>query len=179
MDIRTLIKERRSIKKIEKNTFISDQLVKEAVELAAYAPNHGMREPWRVIWVKKDKLKDYAEHFSNAAFKGDAEKKMKQIETMSKLSGILIIVGKRDRRQRQLVEDILAIGAYMQTLSLFLHDQGVGTCIKTPPALLDIDLNQHLEISMDEVIYGQIFMTVIPEQVEIKERKNEKLLTEY
>lgn len=179
MDIRNLIQERRSIKKIEENSYVADALVEEAVKLAAYAPNHGMREPWRVIWIKKDRLLAYAEEFANIAFKGDAEKKQKHIDTMVKLSGILIIVGKRDRRQRQLVEDILAVGGYMQTLSLFLHDQGVGTCIKTPPALLDPQLNQHLNISQDEVIYGQVFMTSLPEKSETKERKNENLLTEY
>ncbi|GGA99495.1 nitroreductase [Macrococcus hajekii] len=179
MSFKELVKNRRSIKKYETDSHVDDEAVKEAIELAAYAPNHGMREPWRVIWVKKDRIAEYAALFGEHSFKNDADKRQKHIDTVSKLGGILIIAGPIDRRQKQHLEDVLAVGGYMQTLSLALFDMGIGSCIKSPGSMFDPGLNEALNIKDNESIHGFVYLTDLPDDIEDKPRKNLNLLTEF
>lgn len=96
---------------------------------------------------------------------------MKQL----KLAGVLVIVGKRDRRQKENFEDLLAVGGFMQTLSLALFENGVGSCIKTQP-LSKSKMNDALNVQDDEIIYGVIYLTAQTEAPH-KERKKENLIT--
>lgn len=177
MELTHAIKERRSIKQYE-DTIVDDSMVKSAIELATYTPNHGMREPWRVIWVKKERLADFGQLFAEIAFKNNEEKYQSHIETVKKLAGVLVVVGKRDRRQKENLEDVLAIGGFMQTLSLALFENGVGSCIKTQPPYLNPKMNEALNIAGDEMIYGAIYLTAQTE-APYKERKNEQLITTF
>ncbi|WP_158552753.1 nitroreductase [Macrococcoides caseolyticum] len=175
MELKQAIKERRSIKQYE-DTTVDDSVVKASIELATYTPNHGMREPWRVVWVKKERLADFGQLFADIAFKNNEEKYQAHIETVKKLAGVLVIVGKRDRRQKENFEDLLAVGGFMQTLSLALFENGVGSCIKTQPPYLNPKMNDALNVRDDEIIYGVIYLTAQTEAPH-KERKKEHLIT--
>lgn len=177
MELKDAIQNRRSIKQYD-DTTVDESAVQRAIELATYAPNHGMREPWRIVWVKKERLKDYAEKFANIAFKNNTEKKIQHAEKTKLLAGILLIVGPRDRRQKENLEDILAIGGFMQTLSLALFEEKIGSCIKTQPPLLHPELSQHLGCEPDEMIYGAVYLTAQTE-AEYKPRKNTNLISIY
>lgn len=177
MDLKDAIKNRRSIKQYTDST-VDDKAVEKAIELATYSPNHGMREPWRVLWVKKERLEAYATQFAELAFKNNAEKQQKHIENTVLLAGILIIIGPRDRRQKENLEDILAIGGFMQTLSLALYAEGIGSCIKTQPPLLNPALSSALDVKDDELIYGAVYLTGTTE-AEFKPRKHYNLINKY
>ena len=41
---------------------IDDDKLYQAIEKAADAPNHGMREPWRIIHIAKDRLGEMSRH---------------------------------------------------------------------------------------------------------------------
>ena len=56
VELQEVISLRRSIKKFKHDMVINDEDVFKAIEQATDAPNHGMREPWRVIHVSKDRL---------------------------------------------------------------------------------------------------------------------------
>jgi len=179
VELQKAIVERRSCKTYNHHTTADDSIIKEMIQLASYAPNHGMREPWRVIWIKKNRLAEFAALFADHAFKNDSDKKEKHIETLSQLSGVLIVVGKYDRRQKQFLEDVLAVGAYIQNLSLLFHESGIGSCIKTPGVLTVPGFNNALSIAADEMIYSLIYLTDADGSAPIKERKNTELLTEW
>lgn len=179
MSIQDLIINRRSVKKFEQDSHFEDAKIQQAVELAAYAPNHGMREPWRVIWVKKDRLPAYGRLFAEVNFKNDSAKGQAFIDKAAKLGGILIIAGPVDRRQKQRLEDLLAVGGYMQTLSLLLFDAGIGSCIKTPASLAEPKFNEALGIHDNEMIHGLVYLTELPEETEDKPRKNINLISEF
>lgn len=177
MELQAAIKNRRSVKQYIDST-VDDAAVLRAINLATYTPNHGMREPWRVIWIKKERLVDYGATFANIAFKNNEVKINAHIEKTKLMAGILIIIGPRDRRQREHYEDVLAIGGFMQTLSLALFEEGIGSCIKTQPPLLNPELSSHLGCQDNEMIYGAVYLTAQTE-AEFKERKNSQLISEY
>ena len=58
MELQEAIANRRSIKKFKHDVEIDDKALYQAIEQAADAPNHGMREPWRMIHITKDRLGD-------------------------------------------------------------------------------------------------------------------------
>ena len=177
MELKDAIKNRRSIKQYV-DTIVEDSAVERAIELATFAPNHGMREPWRIVWVKKERLENYAQTFADVAFKNNTEKKIQHVDKTKILAGILLIVGPRDRRQKENLEDVLAIGGFMQTLSLALYEEKIGSCIKTQPPLLHPELSKHLGCEADEMIDGAVYLTAQTE-AEYKPRKNTNLISTY
>ena len=54
------ISNRRSVKKFKHDMVVDDQTVYDAIYKATDAPNHGMREPWRLVHISKDKLGDFS-----------------------------------------------------------------------------------------------------------------------
>ena len=54
---------------------IDDNALYEAIEKATDAPNHGMREPWRVVHVAKDRLGNMSEDITRFAFPDSPEKR--------------------------------------------------------------------------------------------------------
>lgn len=47
---------------------VDDQTVYDAIYKATDAPNHGMREPWRLVHISKDKLGDFSRDITRFAF---------------------------------------------------------------------------------------------------------------
>ena len=52
MELQDAIANRRSIKMFKRDMVIDDQVLYQAIEQSTYAPNHGMRQPWRVYRQK-------------------------------------------------------------------------------------------------------------------------------
>ena len=138
MELQEAIANRRSIKKFKHDVEIDDKALYQAIEQAADAPNHGMREPWRMIHITKDRLGDMSEAITPYAFPDSVDKQQDHYQTVTRLGGILVLVVKTDPRQRQNRENFFALGAYAQNLMLLLHEAGIGTCWKTPPYILNL-----------------------------------------
>ena len=75
MELQEVISLRRSIKKFKHDMVINDEDVFKAIEQATDAPNHGMREPWRVIHVSKDRLGDMSRDITRFAFPNSPKNK--------------------------------------------------------------------------------------------------------
>lgn len=117
MELQEAIKSRRSIKKFERDMYIDESALKKAIYEAADAPNHGMREPWRVVYVPKHKLGEMSREVSRYAFPRDHEKQQSHYDAVTNLGGFLAIVMKCDARQREENENYLAVGAFAQNLA--------------------------------------------------------------
>lgn len=57
-NIAKTIRERRSIKAGYIDKEVTQETVLNLLEDAVWAPNHGLREPWRFIFVPADRRKD-------------------------------------------------------------------------------------------------------------------------
>ncbi|WP_325168124.1 nitroreductase family protein [Mammaliicoccus vitulinus] len=56
--IKKAITERRSVKNYDYEMYVDEEKVFSLVDLATYAPNHGMREPWRLVYISKNKYQN-------------------------------------------------------------------------------------------------------------------------
>src|SRR5690625_4698554 len=58
--LKEVIKNRRAVKKGYTNEEVTEDLVRELLADASWAPTHGMREPWRFVFVHQDRLPTFA-----------------------------------------------------------------------------------------------------------------------
>src|SRR5699024_11325196 len=59
-ELAKVIRERRAVKKGYNNKKVTEEAVLELLEDAIWAPTHGMRQPWRFIFVGEDQKADFA-----------------------------------------------------------------------------------------------------------------------
>ncbi len=55
-----IIRERRAVKKGYNHEEVKEETVFALLQDAIWAPNHGMRQPWRFIFVGQDRRPDFA-----------------------------------------------------------------------------------------------------------------------
>ncbi|UXR72093.1 nitroreductase [Staphylococcus sp. IVB6240] len=181
MELQDAIKNRRSIKKFKHDMHIDDAAVHQAIIDAAEAPNHGMREPWRTVYVPKYKLGEMSREISRYAFPKEPEKQQSHYDAVTNLGGFVALIMKCDTRQREENENYLAVGAFAQNLLLLLYEQGIGTCWKTPQYIFNPKVRQAFGVLPDERLVGFIYLTDLKEEDKMKkcERKNRGLVTDF
>ena len=68
-----LIKERRSIRKFKPDK-VSNEILEELLEIASYAPNHRLTQPWRFIIYKNEGSKVLANIMAETVANGPKKK---------------------------------------------------------------------------------------------------------
>ncbi|MCU5747082.1 nitroreductase [Staphylococcus sp. SQ8-PEA] len=179
MELQEAIANRRSYKKFKHDMHIDDDVLYKSIERATDAPNHKMREPWRVVHISKDRLGDMSRDVGQYAFKGEDEKKQDHYNTVTKLGGILALIVKKDPRQKQNLENYMAFGAFAQNLMLLLHEAGIGTCWKSPQYIFMPEVRNVLGVQDDEDLVGLLYLTDQEERVAHRKRRMKNLITEY
>ena len=109
MELQEAISNRRSIKKFKHDMVIDDKALYDAVEKATDAPNHGMREPWRVVHVAKDKLGDFSQDITRFAFPDNPEKE-DHYNAVTNLGGLLLLILKMTLDKDKVVKNYFAFG---------------------------------------------------------------------
>lgn len=129
-----LIKNRRSVfpDQFDTNKKVDDQIIKQIVENATWAPNHGQTEPWQFSVFTGEGLKVLANFQSNLykeeagdAFKEDKYQKLKQQPL--KASHIISLATKRSNKKAiPEIEDIEAVACAAQNIYLSVAAYGLG-----------------------------------------------------
>lgn len=109
-------------------TPIPDALVREALEVATWAPNHHVTEPWRFILPGKNTVKkilDLCERLVCA--KKSAELARHKRESWSEKPGWLVVTCQRSEDELRQQEDYAACSAAVQNFMLYLWKAGLGS----------------------------------------------------
>ncbi|MGM9925447.1 MAG: nitroreductase [Bacillus sp. (in: firmicutes)] len=131
MDLTTIIKERRSVKRFEDRE-ISPGLVKELLDIAVWAPNHRLTEPWRFILIHGEgrvKLAETVREFRERKEPDPSKKKAEGEKVYNKLMSnpmFLMVVMKEDPNLVTREEDFAATCCLIQNFSLLAWEQGIG-----------------------------------------------------
>lgn len=138
MSVREAVTERRSIKNFNGEA-VSREVVMEILSDSRFAPNHGKREPWRFVVGAGENLKDIQALIREFAVPTWRELSPEALERQSVKfmtpGAILFVIVPEDARQKERLEDHMAIAAFMQNAQLLAWEKGIGTCIKTPAYL--------------------------------------------
>lgn len=109
-------------------TPVPEELVREAIDVATWAPNHHVTEPWRFL-VPGDKtvqkILDLCEQIVTAKKGADMARHKRQ--SWAEKPGWLIVTCQRSDDELRQKEDYAACSAAVQNLLLYFWKAGVGS----------------------------------------------------
>lgn len=145
------MKERRSIKTgyLQKEVLL--ELVEQLLEVAVWAPTHGLREPWRFIFVSSEQKEGFIDQLVQTFPKEMQENRRNYF---SQPAAFLIVVMKEDPRQKQWEEDYGAVSSLIQNFQLLAWEQKLGVVWKTNPHIYDPKVRELVGVEPGEKIVG-------------------------
>lgn len=158
---------------------VDDQTVYDAIYKATDAPNHGMREPWRLVHISKDKLGDFSRDITRFAFPDSPDKREDHFHAVTNLGGMLLLILKDDPRQRQSRENYFAFGAFAQNLMLLYTKRVLVLVGSRHNISLILKYEKALGVKDNEILAGFLYLTDLEEVPTKAKRKNKNLITEF
>mgnify|MGYP001821831100 FL=1 len=159
-------------------TPIPDELVREAIEVATWAPNHYVSEPWQFILPGEETVSRIIDLCGAmvAAAKGPelAEHKRK---TWSEKPGWLIITCRRSDDTLREREDYAACCAATQNLMLYFWKAGIGSKWTTGPITRDSRFFEIIDVDESEAFVVGMLWFGYPKITPTQSRQNADKVT--
>lgn len=175
LSVREAILQRRSVKSFNGQPVERDTLM-TVLEDAKWAPNHGTREPWRLIVACGKELYELhtlLREFGVAKWKELSEEELtKQMKKFVTPGAYVFVVVPEDVRQKERLEDYAAASSYIQNAQLLAWDLGIGACWKTPPFIDAPKFRDALGIKANERIISMLQFGYFDEMPKAKPRKD-------
>jgi len=182
MNVREAIETRRSIKKFNGKPVTKEALAK-IVEAGTWAPNHGTREPWRLVGAvgeSMDRMVDAIKEVAVPKWRDMSEEELQTALAKFMLPGaVLFIVVPEDARQKERLEDFGAASAMIQNMQLAAWEMEIGSCWKTPPFIDHPKFRSSLGIQPGERIISMLQFGYFDEAPKAKPRKDVNEILSY
>ncbi|WP_156856082.1 nitroreductase [Oceanobacillus sp. AG] len=162
-----IIRERRAIKKGYNDKTVTEEIVRELLQDARWAPTHGMREPWRFIFVGEEELPVFAKRV--AATYPEARQENRE-NYLNEPNAILVAVMDVPELEKQWDENFGAIATLIQNFWLLAWEKQLGVVWKTNPHIYDPKVKEILDVKDNEKIVGFIHLGYFDEKPTPKER---------
>lgn len=129
-----LVRHRRSVfpNQFEPGKQIPGEVIRQILENATWAPNHGLTEPWYFTVFSGDGLQKFAS-FQSELYKsesGDAYKEAKYLKLLQQplLASHVIAIGMRRSQEKKIpeIEEIEAVSCAVQNIYLSTTAYGLG-----------------------------------------------------
>lgn len=174
LSVRDAIISRRSIKMFNGQPVAKDEIV-HIINDAVWAPNHGNREPWRLIVAAGDQLDAALSIIRDVAVPKwkelSDEDLAKQMAKFTSAGAYVFVVMPEDRRQKERLEDYAAASSLLQNMQLLAWDKGIGACWKTPLFLDNPNFNNALGVQAGERVIAMLQLGYFDEAPKGKARK--------
>ena len=142
-------------------TAVPKELVLDAIELATWAPNHYVSEPWRFILPGEETIKRIVDlNATIVAEKKSPEHGEHKRRQWSEKPGWLIVTSPYNDDEVREREDYAACSAAVQNFMLYLWKAGVGTKWTSGPITRDkrffeiIGVDRYAEFVVGMIWYG-------------------------
>lgn len=165
--LRKVIRERRAIKKGYTNKKVSEELVRNLLVDAKWAPTHGNRQPWRFIFVDKENLPTFAKKIAKT-YPEDMQENRENY--LNEPNAILVVLMEEPEMEKQWDENFGATASLIQNFWLLAWEQNLGVCWKTNPHIYDPKVREILDVKENEKIVGFLHLGYFEEAPAIKER---------
>lgn len=166
-ELAKIIRERRAIKKGYNDKLVTEEVVLELLDDAIWAPNHGMRQPWRFIFVNADQKGSFAKKIASTY---PEERQQNREDYLNEPSAILVVIMDEPEIPKQWDENYGAMSAMIQNFWLLAWEQKLGVVWKTNPHIYDPKVKEILGVHENEKIVGFLHMGYFDELPETKER---------
>ncbi len=164
--LKDIIRHRRSNKPARMNgQLIDDNILKEILSVANWAPTHGRTEPWRFYVYPPGKVKAfclqhaelYKAHTAAENFKQETYDK--QLHNGDMVSHIVIAVMKRGENPKiTVLEEIAATAAAIQNVLLAASAAGIACLWSTGGMILKPAMKELLRLKEDDIVMGMLYM---------------------
>lgn len=183
LTVKEAILQRRSIKKFN-GQIVEKEAVVEILDDAKWAPNHGNRQPWRVVIGAGETLPKVQELLRDLAIPKwqelSEEVLATQMQKYTLAGAYAFVLVTEDMRQKERLEDYAATSCYLQNVQLLAWDKGIGTCWKTPGFLDHPRFREALKASANERVMAMLQFGHFDEAPKAKERKESaNFITEF
>ncbi len=157
-------------------TPVPEELVRDAVKAATWAPNHHLTEPWRFVLPGErtvEKILDLCQRIVSE--KKGADLALHKRESWSQKPGWLIVTCRRSDDELRQNEDYAACSAAVQNFMLYLWKAGVGSKwttgdITRDPRFFEIlGVDQSEEFVVGLIWYGYPKLTPAQSRKELSE----------
>jgi len=139
-------------------TPVPEALVREAIEVATWAPNHHVTEPWTFYLLGRETIGNCLDLLRDIVTENkDAAAADFKVQSWSEKPGWVVVTCRRagdDLRQR---EDYAACSAAIQNFMLYLWKAGVGTKWTTGDITRDPRFSKTLGLGADEAVVGLVW----------------------
>lgn len=165
--IAKLIRDRRAIKEGYTDKEVKEEDVLALLKDAIWAPTHGMRQPWRFVFIDQDQKPDFAKKVGETY----PEKLQQNREDyLNEPNAILVVIMEEPEAQKQWDENFGATASLIQNFWLLAWEQELGVCWKTNPHVYDPKVKEILNVKDNEKIVGFIHLGYFDEAPPKKER---------
>lgn len=182
MNVREAIETRRSIKKFNGQPVTKNQL-KQIVESGTWAPNHGTREPWRLVGAvgeAMDRMIDAIKEVAVPKWRDMSEEELQTaLAKFMQPGAVLFVIVPEDARQKERLEDFSAVSAMIQNMQLAAWEMEIGSCWKTPPFIDHPKFRQTLGVKPGERIISMLQFGHFDDMPKAKPRKPVEDILEY
>jgi nitroreductase len=167
MDVDIAIRTRRTQKAYESEP-VDRATVEELIELARWAPNHHLTEPWRFRVIGPETLA----HLAQAGGPAEAAK-------LARAPTLVVASAKQTGDPDQDREDLLATGCAVYIVLLAAHARGLASYWRTPALLGTPAGRSALGLEPDEEFVALIHLGRPATTPQAKERKPVEELVEF
>ena len=149
------------------------ELVREAMDLARWAPNHHLTEPWHFYWLGRRTQAAVVDLNTElvARSKGEAAAAIKR-ERWAAMPGWLVVTCERSDDPLRQQEDYAACCCAVHNMALYLWSAGVGMKWTTGAVIREPAFHDLLWIDPDlESVVG-LFWYGYPDEAPVQQRKD-------
>jgi nitroreductase len=152
----------------------------EAVEIARWAPNHGLTEPWRFYLIGPQTAEDLARLAADLDTAAKGEKAgAARLKRMHDIPGFFVLTSKLSGNAVQEREDYAACCCAAQNLMLYLWQRGIGVKWTTGAITREQAFYDLLGIDAEAEMVVGFFWYGIPKIVTAQKRREvEEIVTE-
>jgi nitroreductase len=166
-DLAKVIRERRAVKKGYNNKLVTEEVVLDLLNDAIWAPTHGMRQPWRFIFVDAAHKADFAKKVASTY---PEEKQENREAFLNEPNAFLVVVMEAPEMQKQWDENFGATASMIQNFWLLAWEKQLGVVWRTNPHVYEPKVKDILHVGDNEKIVGFLHLGYFDEQPATKER---------
>ncbi|HEY4107434.1 nitroreductase [Puia sp.] len=161
-----VILHRRSTKPVALNgKKIDDQVIRQLLELANWAPTHGNTEPWRFIVYSGEAVWEFCHRHAELYRQSTPQEKFttakyeKQQHNGDKASHLIVIYMKRgDNPNITGLEEICATAAAVEHILLGAEALGIAVLWSTGGVVIQPVMKTFLGIGEEDILLGMLYM---------------------
>lgn len=171
MPLKDLIIQRRSYNQFTDEQIQPDEMI-SLLNVAVYAPNHKMREPWRFILLFEEGKEVFLNRYIHALSEAEREIQKKTLEKVFLAPMLVAFVMPHQPDMRDELEDLQANAALIQNFLLLLEEAGYAGFWKTPAYIESDTFKDILGLTTQEMIVALVMVGKPKGEPSYKPRKD-------